>query len=114
MSIRDQLKSRKKREPINLGTDETLYIKTMSGLDRSDFMELSEKIDEENVKVIAKKNAALVALSLVDEAGEYIYSLDELDDILSDMESSDIDDVVKSSLKINKLTQEDQEGQEKN
>ena len=117
MGVRDQLRARKKREEVDLGTDDKLYVKTMSGSDRSDFMDLSSSFDEgdnSDGKKLARKNAALVSLSLVDESGDQIYTLDELDELLEDMESIDIDYVVKKSLSINKLTSEEQEGQEKN
>lgn len=117
MGLRDELRARKKREQIDLGTTEPLFIKTMSGMDRSEFMELSEAIEEKETseaRIVSKKNACLVALSLINDNGESIYTVDELDDVLGDLESSDIDAIVKASLVINKLTVEEQEGQEKN
>lgn len=114
MSIRDKLKSRKKREKIEL-CDTDLYVRTMSGLDRADFMDLSESFDNDGKgKTLARKNAALVSISLVDEDGGQIYTIDELDTLLEEMDASDIDLIVKTSLRVNKLTNEEQEGQEKN
>lgn len=93
---------------------EGAYIKTMSGKSRSEFMELSESFDSDGKgNVLARKNAVLIALSLSDEGGNLIYSIDDLDEII-ELEAYDIDSIVKAALRINKLTEEDQEGQEKN
>ncbi len=114
MGIRDQLKGRKKREIIDLGTDDAIYVKSMSGADRAEFFEVSQEIEKsKKTKKIARKNAVIIALSLVNESGELIYSLDDIDEIIS-LESSDIDAIVKVSMRVNKLDSDSQAGQEKN
>lgn len=113
MSLRDQLKSRSKLEKLDIGVD-GLCIKTMSGLDRSTFMEMSETFDSDDLgDSLARKNAVLIVLSLAGEDGAMIYTLDDIDEIIS-LEAYDIDEIVKAALRINKLTTEEQEGQEKN
>ena len=114
MSIRDQLKGRTKKSEIDLGTDEPVFIKSMSGLDRSIYMDMSKAIEKDDrANESARKNAVIVAMSLIDKDDVLIYTLDDIDEIVL-LDSSDIDDIVGASMKINKLDQDSQEGQEKN
>lgn len=114
MSIKSQLKKRAGSSPIDLGTDDPLFVRSMSGADRSDYMDMSLKIDEDDKQhKTARKNAVIFSISLVDKKGVRIYGLDEIDEIIQ-LPSSDIDKVVNMSMDINKLSTKSQAGQEKN
>lgn len=105
MSIRDKLKSRSKREQIDLGTEDPLFVKSMTGKDRSIFMDMSAQK--------ANQNAVLVAISLVTESGDPVYGIDDIDEI-SELQTADIDLIVSVALRLNKLDEKSQESIEKN
>lgn len=114
MGLKERLKARLKREPIDLDDEEQLYVKTMSGIDRSVFYDLSSTFSKEKKSdALAKSNAVLVALCLVNEAWENIYTIDEIGDIV-ELDSTDIENIMEKALDLNKLNQKSQEGQEKN
>lgn len=106
MGLRDKLKKSVKRHKVELSIG-TAYVVAFHGDKRSMFMELMAKIRDAE-KVDSKRdesiNALTVAISLVDEKGDFPYKPEEYPSVISEMLSADIEEIVMLSADVNGLS----------
>lgn len=107
MSIRDALASKRPSIPLDVGIGSTVYIKSMTGKDRSIYLKKMKEMEaagHDNMEL----SALIVALCLLSENSDPVYSVDQIDEIL-EIDGQVLDQIVKKALIINGLAGDDSE-----
>jgi hypothetical protein len=108
-------------EKVDLGNGDFIYVKAMTGHERDLFEQslLKEKVDEKgNLERYDRDNAdfraKLVVITACDESGKLIFEPTDYTELSRNMSIVTLEKIVAASLKLNKITEQDQNDLVKN
>ena len=101
---------------VDLGKDEVVYVKQMTGRERDSFERSLFVFDKDN-KVTTRMNdfrAKLAVCTLCNENGEALLKFEDYDLLSRNMSAARLEKIVNVAQKLNAITEEDKEALVKN
>jgi hypothetical protein len=104
---------------VDLGNDEFVYVREMTGHDRDAFERSLRKRKEEGEKITFEMamedyRAKLVVLTICDETGKSILYEEDYEILSNNMGAKRLEKIVEASQKLNAITDKDKEALVKN